>query len=392
MVCRTQFDNLILQSDTVRMKQQRTPSDSGLGSESDWQKTAYTNLIRYKPSQAYFARFRVKGKLFRRSLKTNHITVARLRLADLEKCEQQKAQSANAVVSGKMTFGDALAVFKTRVESNPALKPRTKEYVAYRISALLKSWPALGEKDVSRITNAECLDWGVKNASRNSSSSHNYTISILRRVFAIAIESGARYDNPALFAQRVKQRTRKRIQLPEHGQFEQLVAEVRSSGSGYAPPAAELVQFLAYGGLRIGEAKYVTWGDCDFARGEITVRGHPDTGTKNSEMRRVPMIPDMRKLLDRMRSERRNESLETPAMRVWECQKSIDRASKVLGLKRITHHDLRHLFATRCIESGVDIPTVSRWLGHKDGGALAMKTYGHLRNEHSQQMALKVKF
>src|ERR1035438_6913703 len=266
------------------MKQQRTPSDSG--SESDWQKTAYTNLIRYKPSQVYFARFRVEGKLFRRSLKTNHITVARLRLADLEKCEQQKAQSANAVVSGKMTFGDALAVFKTRVENNPALKPRTKEYCAYRISALLKSWPGLGEKDVSRITNAECRDWGVKNASRNSSSSHNYTVSILRRVFAIAIESGARYDNPGLSAQRVKQRTRKRIELPESGQFEKLVAEVRASGSGYAPPAAELVQFLAYGGMRIGEAKYVTWGDCDFVRGEITVRGHPDTRTKNNEIDR----------------------------------------------------------------------------------------------------------
>jgi integrase len=53
---------------------------------------------------------------------------------------------------------------------------------------------------------------------------------------------------------------------------------------------------------------------------------------------------------------------------------------------------LRHLFATRCIESGVDIPTVSRWLGHKDGGALAMKTYGHLRDEHSQAMAAKVAF
>jgi integrase len=44
---------------------------------------------------------------------------------------------------------------------------------------------------------------------------------------------------------------------------------------------------------------------------------------------------------------------------------------------------LRHLFATRCIESGVDMPTVSRWFGHKDGGALAMKTYGHLLREHS---------
>ena len=47
---------------------------------------------------------------------------------------------------------------------------------------------------------------------------------------------------------------------------------------------------------------------------------------------------------------------------------------------------------TRCIESGVDIPTVSRWLGHKDGGALAMRVSGHLRNEHSQQMAQKVRF
>ena len=58
----------------------------------------------------------------------------------------------------------------------------------------------------------------------------------------------------------------------------------------------------------------------------------------------------------------------------------------------ITHHDLRHLFATRCIESGVDIPTVSRWLGHKDGGALAMKVYGHLRDQHSVEMAQKVTF
>jgi len=77
---------------------------------------------------------------------------------------------------------------------------------------------------------------------------------------------------------------------------------------------------------------------------------------------------------------------------VNEAQKSIDRAAKIVGMSRITHHDLRHLFATMCIESGVDIPTVSRWLGHKDGGALAMKTYGHLRDEHSAAQAEKVRF
>jgi integrase len=68
------------------------------------------------------------------------------------------------------------------------------------------------------------------------------------------------------------------------------------------------------------------------------------------------------------------------------------RACKEVGMTRITHHDLRHLFATRCIETGVDIPTVSKWLGHKDGGALAMRVYGHLRQDHSLAMAKKVHF
>ena len=73
-------------------------------------------------------------------------------------------------------------------------------------------------------------------------------------------------------------------------------------------------------------------------------------------------------------------------------QKSLDTACERVGIPRIAHHDLRHLFATTCIKSGIDIPTVSRWLGHKDGGALAMKVYGHLRDHHSKAMAQKVTF
>jgi hypothetical protein len=50
------------------------------------------------------------------------------------------------------------------------------------------------------------------------------------------------------------------------------------------------------------------------------------------------------------------------------------------------------LFAIRFIENGVDIPTVSRWLGHQDGGPLCMKTCGHLLDEHSTNEAMKVSF
>jgi len=357
-----------------------------------WQKTPYANLLRYKTSGVYFARVRIKGKLIRRSLKTKSLSVATLRLADLEKIERKRADATIAVNEGRMTFKDALAVFEHRLQHNPALKPRTKEYYQFRCQALLKSWAGLAGKDVSKITAAECLDWSSTNASKNSSSSHNHTVGILRQVFEVAIEKGARYDNPAVSAKRVRERTKKTIALPDFAGFQNLVETVRTSGSGFAKPASELLQFLAYGGFRIKESRFITWEDCNFTRSEIIVRGDPLTGTKNSETRIVPMIPDMRHLLEKMKSERPEDKPTSPVMRVWECQKSMDRATKLLGIKRITHHDLRHLFATRCIESGVDIPTVSRWLGHKDGGALAMKTYGHLRNEHSQAMAQKVKF
>jgi integrase len=189
--------------------------------------------------------------------------------------------------------------------------------------------------------------------------------------------------------------TSKRLRLPEPEQFEKFVQEIESSGIGHSKPCAELVRFLAFGGLPITEAKHITWADCDFARGKITVRGEPETGLKgrrSGEAREVPMILDMRQLLEQMKSERPNESKTAAVMRVHECQRAMDRAAKVVGIARITHHDLRHLFATRCIESGVDIPTVSRWLGHRNGGALAMKVYGNLRDQHSAAMPQKVSF
>ena len=266
--------------------------------------------------------------------------------------------------------------------------------MSFRIKALLKSWPELENKDVSKISRSECESWSVTNAQKTSSSSHNQTVGILRHVFQIAIEAGARYDNPAVAAKRIKQHTKKQIKLPESDQFENLIEEIRNSGSGFAKSSAELVQFLAYGGFRKSEAKYITWADCDFPRGKIIVRGSPETGLKGrhvGENRVVPMIPEMRQLLEKMKGDQ-TPAPNRPVMQVHECKKSITTACRKLGIARFTHHDLRHLFATRCIESGVDIPTVSRWLGHKDGGALAMKTYGHLRDQHSANMAQKVVF
>ena len=54
-------------------------------SESQWANSPVANLVRYVPFGIYFARARVSGKLIRRSLKTDVLSVAQLRLSDLLK-------------------------------------------------------------------------------------------------------------------------------------------------------------------------------------------------------------------------------------------------------------------------------------------------------------------
>jgi integrase len=355
-----------------------------------WERTRLQNLVRHK-SGRYYARAFAGGKEVWKSLKTSHFSVAQAKLAEFLKDHRQRRSHGSGEVSAKMTFGEAAAIHLKNLDDNPNLKPRTRDYWREVLAALVKSWPGLNETEVRKITQADCKKWASAYAKTASPTRYNNTVAVLRHVLNVAIEAGVIYNNPAAVVKRAAVRG-KQIFLPTIDKFNALIGEMRAGHSRDSMNCADLASGLAFTGCRIGEAREVTWRDVDFDAGEIVVRGDAGTGTKNWELRRVPLIPDARALFERMRGERSGEPLEAKLFNVGECQKSLERGAKKVGTDRITHHDLRHLFATRCIESGVDIPTVSRWLGHKDGGALAMKTYGHLRREHSIAQAQRVTF
>ena len=52
--------------------------------------------------------------------------------------------------------------------------------------------------------------------------------------------------------------------------------------------------------------------------------------------------------------------------------------------------------ATRCIEAGIDIPTVSRWLGHQDGGVLSDEDLraspGRAQSAHGREAEVLAQF
>src|SRR5882762_10442823 len=70
--------------------------------DSDWLKTPYPNLIRYKPTGTYFGRVRVNGKSIRRSLKTHVLSVAKLKLSDFLQDYRRLAINKGEPVKGEV--------------------------------------------------------------------------------------------------------------------------------------------------------------------------------------------------------------------------------------------------------------------------------------------------
>src|SRR5271169_929819 len=106
-------------------------------SQSDWVKTPVANLIRYKPSGIYFARVRIRGKLFRQTLKTDLMSVAKLRLSDYVKDKQEEMGDDSEIQSGKMTVGDAVEIFRQRLDGKQNIKEGAKVYRRKCLAALV---------------------------------------------------------------------------------------------------------------------------------------------------------------------------------------------------------------------------------------------------------------
>jgi integrase len=319
-------------------------------STKTWQKTRKPNLLRHK-SGRYYARAFASGKEVWKSLKTSHYGVAEAKLAEFMREHRERVSgNGNGEASAIMTFGDALKIHKQSLDDDVTIKPATRHYWNQIFVALLKSWSGLEDREIRRATKTDCKEWARTFRKVTSPTRYNNTLSGLRHVFEVAKDAGIINSNPAKGLERMPVRA-KQLTLPSGDQFLQLLEAVEHAGAWCSRDCADFLRGLAFTGCRKGEANQITWRDVDFDAGEIVVRGDAETATKNWSVRRVPLIPEARALFERMRGDRPGESLGAKVFRVAECQKALDRACNKVGADRITRHDLRHLFATRCIES-----------------------------------------
>ena len=158
------------------------------------------------------------------------------------------------------------------------------------------------------------------------------------------------------------------------------------------PTDTNLAVYLAlHTGMRIGEICALRWADIDFVEQMLYVRstvirnksGQSAIAPPKSEMSQRS-IPITKQLTHLLAAERRRGSSEfvftspqrgsflNPRTLQYRFQSLLTR----LGIARISFHALRHTFATRWIECGMDVKSLSEVLGHA-GVQITLEIYVH---------------
>jgi len=329
-------------------------------------------LYRNRSSGTYFALVKRKGKQLRKSLKTKDRKLAERRLREFrEKAELLNGSPAERKIPFSNLAKRWLAIH------NGGLKASSANRNEGCVKELNKFF---GELPVSDITSRNCEDWMVKRGEGITASTFNKDALVLRAVLEYAREDGLILDNPAKVV-KLRKVVDKKIVIPTREEYEKLLEAIGSR----AQESMNLIQLLALSGMRLGEATRIVWREVDFVKGRFTVSGG-DVGTKNGETRVVPLFPRLRTFLEAMK-ETCSSNTSEQIVPIDSTKTAMRLACADAALPHFTHHSLRHFFVSNAIEVGVDFKTIAAWIGHKDGGMLVAKTYGHLRSVHSTEMA-----
>lgn len=281
------------------------------------------------------------------------------------------------------------------------LKQRT--YERYRTICELHVKDGLGEYELDDITplilqhhvNKEIVQGNKRSGGQLSENTANGIITVIQSSMRRASELGLckRYSAGAIQRPRAQEGALKCFTVSEQKLIEKAAIE--------APKRKFLGIIIAlYTGVRIGELLALNLSSVDMQKRTITIKSTcyesknkdgrfsiiNDT-TKTHRTRVIPfpkqLLPILRELKTRSVSGYLIENAKGEQMSVRSYQRSFENLIKELRVSKLSFHSLRHTFATRALESGMDVKTLSEILGHKSA-TVTLNRYAHSMLEHKK--------
>nr|WP_312938663.1 site-specific integrase [Oscillibacter sp.] len=321
----------------------------------------------------------------------------RIKMKDISKDESSKT---NGSIGIKKNADDLFEAWLTG-DVLRRLKPSTYEsYYHCMRSYVIPHFHIPENRELSACS----INRFVDNMNRNISISETYRKKILS-IFKMALrEISKNAPQVAAFADLVtlpKVQTQKEI--PIFSMNEQRLIEHAIQGSDDKKALGILLCF--YTGIRLGELCGLKWRDIDFEMGTMCIMRtvsrirnfdggeqktmlHVGTPKSKSSLRKIPLPTFLLKLLDNMHlhSIEDNCYIFTGNFKPFDpriYQKIYKNVLLEAGVRDRKFHTIRHTFATRALELGVDIKTLSEILGHSNVN-ITLNVYAHSLMEHKR--------
>lgn len=281
----------------------------------------------------------------------------------------------------------------------PLKKPRT--YQRYSEIATRLLIPDLGEYEMELLTSTVLQNFTARITERYAANTVNGIITVLKNSLRRAQTTGLiqRQYSGSIQYPKHEERQVECFTLAEQRQIEQFII-------GKKKTKLYGILLCLYTGLRIGELLALEWSDIDLANGIITVSktchdmwergtykktlGAPKT---RSSRRVIPIpktvVPYLKETKKRSKSIYVISGSGGGEISIRSYQRTFELLLKALKIPHKGFHSLRHTFATRAVECGMDVKTLSEILGHNNP-AVTLKRYVHSLMEHKCAMMNKL--
>lgn len=361
------------------------------------------------------ARVRFNGKPTWRSTGTDNPAEARqwLKKWKSEEFMEKHGIEAKGVVlhRQRVTVGELIEAYVAAGMPTRKMRPKRPATITNEKACLKVARAFFGNMQAAAVTLSDCdrfRDWRVSGGffadagadeqrkkmarMKKGTRSVDLELTILANVFHLAVRRGGLKSNPLAGRGRysVAEDVRHcREVAPTPAGLTQIGYWLRERNE---LGAADLVCFLAYSGLRIGEALPLDWEAVDFGEKVLHVQRE-----KRGTTPWVPILPEMDRLLRDMRK-RAGSHLLFPSP--FDPEKSRDGAAvnhrltaacRALGIGHVTPHGLRSYFVTQARESGLSDAEIAMLIGDKTGPAIIAHTYGDVRPDHLLKQAQRIR-
>lgn len=282
------------------------------------------------------------------------------------------------------------------------LKPTLKKttYARYADAVYVHIVPKLGEIELNKLTDAVLAGFSANLTASHATSTYLGIFGVVNR----SLQSASAHGLPVACkpikrpAKRKNARKIKILSKPNQKRLENYITQSKLYKL-YG------IVISLYTGLRIGELLALEWGDVDLKAATLTVsKGCSDSYTNGkykkwidtpkteSSKREIPLpkqlLPYLRELKAQSKSKYVVEGKNGKELSIRSYQNTFRIVLKRLNLPEAGFHSLRHTFATRALECGMDIKTLSELLGHSNP-SVTLKYYSHCLPEHKREMMNK---